>query len=380
MGQGQKSINRSGARMSEKQYRDKIAQITKEEATERSNFAKATTAASKFRGTASSALGKITRNTSASMTRTHQRAAEAAENSAVKEDAKAAKATGKLAQLAKDSATARTNLERAEQATARKTETQRRQATQVTQRERQAEKSHAREVARLTRPEVRYIHEVRVIPEAKQEPLRVLYMTTNSDMDLRTEAEVRAVQQAVRGALHRDLIEITYRPSATPEDLLDGLNDLRPHVVHFSGHAGDAALLFDNGDAGRPAGRGVPYDLLAAALSATDTPPALLLLNGCDTLKGADVLLNVSATIIATADSIGDVAAAAFAARFYAAVASGQSVGAAVNQGKAAIGFLGLTEGWKHEILSRDDLDPNDQVLVRVQELDIKAGDNTFEA
>lgn len=108
----------------------------------------------------------------------------------------------------------------------------------------------------------------------------------------------------MRGSLYRDLIDITYRPSATPEDMLDGLNDLRPHVVHLSGHAGDAALLFDNGDVAVPEGRDVPYELLSLALSSTDAPPALLILNGCDTLEGAEVLLDVTGTIIATVDSL----------------------------------------------------------------------------
>lgn len=358
--------------MPEKQYRDKLAQLARQEATERNNFAKASTAAAKHRSATTSALAKITGSTSAPMVRSHQRSADTAQKSAAAEDVKVARATANLARLARDSATARSNLERAEQAKARKLETERKQAAQVVQRKQQSEKDHAREIARLRRPEIRYVHEVRVIPEAKPEPLRVLYMTANSEMNLRTEAEVRAVQQAVRGSLHRDCIEISYRPSATPEDLLDGLNDLRPHVVHFSGHAGDAALLFDNGDLGDPEGRGTPYELLATALSATDTPPAVLVLNGCDTLEGADVLLSVSATIIATADSIGDIAAATFASRFYAAVASGQSVGAAVTQGKAAVEFLGLGEGWKHGVITRDHLDPNEQVLVKADSQETK--------
>jgi hypothetical protein len=66
-------------------------------------------------------------------------------------------------------------------------------------------------------------------------------------------------------ALHRQLIDVQYWPAATPEDLLDGLNDLRPHVVHFSGHAGDAAVLFDNASVDSPQGHEVPFELLAAA-------------------------------------------------------------------------------------------------------------------
>jgi hypothetical protein len=99
--------------------------------------------------------------------------------------------------------------------------------------------------------------------------LRVLYMTANPHMDLRTEVEVHDVQQAVQRALHRDLIEVVYRPAVTPDDVLDGLSDVRPHVVHFSGHAGGAAVLFDNASISAADGHEVPFDLLARALGAT---------------------------------------------------------------------------------------------------------------
>ncbi len=85
-------------------------------------------------------------------------------------------------------------------------------------------------------------------------------------------------------------------------------------------------------------------------------------------MEGAEVLLYVTGTIVATADSIGDFAAATFAARFYAAVASGQSVAAAVKQGKAAVDFMGLGEGWKHDVLARTDINPETQVLVKTAE------------
>jgi hypothetical protein len=354
--------------VSEKQYRDKIATITRQQGAEQNNLAKARAAAGSHRSKVAKALEKITSKTSPSMARSHQRTAETAERHAIAEDAKAARAAAKLGQLAKDLATAQSNLERAQRESARREETKRKSAERATEqaaaRQRQVEKTHAREIARLTKPEVRYVHEVRHIPAPQPEILRVLYLTANSEMNLRTEAEVRGVQNAVRGALHRDLIDLHYRPAATPEDLLEGLNDFRPHVVHFSGHAGDAALLFDNGDVAKPDGRDVPYELLARALSATTTPPALLVLNGCDTLDEAQSLLTATGTVIATADSIGDLAAATFAAKFYAAIASGQSIAAAVNQGKVAVDFMGLGEGWKHEVLSRSDIDPEEQVLV----------------
>ena len=64
-----------------------------------------------------------------------------------------------------------------------------------------------------------------------------------------------------------------------------------------------------------------------ARARATDDPPTLLVLNGCDTLDGAEVLLDSTPVIIAMATEITDLAASVFAARFYSAVASSQPVG-----------------------------------------------------
>lgn len=96
------------------------------------------------------------------------------------------------------------------------------------------------------------------------------------------DAEVRQVQQALRGAKYRDGVEIALRPAATFQDLLDGLNDVRPHIVHFLGHSGGESIHLDNGDMERNEGQEVDFVLLVKALDATDTPPELLLMNSCD--------------------------------------------------------------------------------------------------
>lgn len=156
------------------------------------------------------------------------------------------------------------------------------------------------------------------------------------------------------------------RAAATPEDLLDGLNDIRPHVVHFSGHSGGEVLVFDNASIETPEGREVTFELLARALVATSTPPVLLVLNGCDTLDGAEVLLDATPVVIAMATEITDLAAAAFAARFYSAIAAAQPVQAALEQGAPSLDLLGLNEGWKPNCLVRDWLSLDDLVLVKV--------------
>ncbi|WP_408898453.1 CHAT domain-containing protein [Nocardioides sp. R1-1] len=352
--------------MSEKQYRDKIVAIKKQQATDETNRGKARVAASKLRADAAKELQKITPRTSATMARTYQRNAENLEKRAQAEDKKVTALSVKLGKSAGDLATAEEYLAREIKNTAKKEEDKKkaeaRTREQADARRRQKEKSHAREIARLSSPTVHYV----TVQPPTPEILRVLYLTANPEMDLRTEVEVRDVQQAVKRALHRDLIDIQYRPAATPKDLLDGLNDVRPHVVHFSGHAGDAAILFDNANVEDPEGRDVPFDLLARALGATSEPPALLVLNGCDTLEGAEVLLGATPVIIAMATEISDLAASAFAARFYAAIASAQPIGPALRQGAVVLDLMGLDEGWKPTLLSRNDLDVDDLVLVQV--------------
>lgn len=352
--------------MSEKQYRDKIVAIKKQQATDETNRGKARTAAGKYRADAAKELQKITARTSASMARTYQRNAENLEKRAQAEDKKTADLSVKLSKSAGELATAEEHLAREIKSTAKKEEDKKkaeaRTREQTDARRRRKEKDHAREIARLARPTVHYV----MVQPPKPEVLRVLYMTANPEMDLRTEVEVRDVQQAVKRALHRELIDIQYRPAATPEDLLDGLNDVRPHVVHFSGHAGDAAILFDNASVDSPEGHNVPFELLARALGATAEPPKLLVLNGCDTLGGAELLLESTPVIIAMATEISDLAASAFAARFYAAVASAQPIGPALRQGAVVLDLMGLDEGWKPNLLSRPDVTVDDLVLVQV--------------
>lgn len=352
--------------MSEKQYRDKIVAIKKQQAIDETNRGKARTAAAKHRTDAAKEIQKITPRTSVSMARSYQRNAESFEKRAQGEDKKVTDLSVKLGRSAGELATAEDNLSREIRSTAKKEgdkqKAEARNREQADAKRQQKEKSHAREVSRLASPAVRYV----LVQPPKPEVLRVLYMTANPEMDLRTEVEVRDVQQAVKRALHRDLIDVQYRPAATPEDLLDGLNDVRPHVVHFSGHAGGAAVLFDNASVDSPEGREVPFELLARALGATAESPKLLVLNGCDTLDGAEVLLETTPVVIAMSTEISDLAATAFAARFYAAVASAQPIGPALRQGAVLLDLMGLDEGWKPSLLARDDVAVDELVLVQV--------------
>lgn len=192
--------------------------------------------------------------------------------------------------------------------------------------------------------------------------LKVLYLTANPDLNLEVGIEVRQVQQAVRGALHRELVSIEYRPAATGEVLFEGINDVRPQIVHFTGHGGSKTLLLE--EIGGLTGTTIGFELLAGVLAATDTPPALVILNACDTLEGADIFLERCQAVVAMSTSVTDLAATLFATQFYAAIASGQSVESAIKQGALRVDMAGLDEGWKIERRARDGVDLTKLVLV----------------
>lgn len=204
-----------------------------------------------------------------------------------------------------------------------------------TKKRRADELKHARELVRSSRPIVRHVP----IPEPKPEKLRILYLTANADMDqpLRTDAEVGGVLRELRGTRYRDLVELQSRPAATSQDLLNGINDVTPHIIHFSGHGAAGLLQFDNSSLNDPQSVTVEFDILAEVLGATDRPPTLLVMNACSTLHGSDILLEVVPVLVAMKDPVGDAAAGVFAMQFYSAIASGQSIDSAFAQAKVAI-------------------------------------------
>lgn len=166
--------------------------------------------------------------------------------------------------------------------------------------------------------------------------LRVAFLSTNPDAShaLRTDIEMRDVAQAIRKTNYRDMVDTRYIPAARLADFLDALNEFRPNIIHFSGHGGGQTLLFDNEAVYDNGGEEIDFSLINDVVSATNEVPALLVFNACDTLNGADIFLQNVSAVVAMSDSIDDAAAVFFATRFYAAIANGQSVGAALKQGK----------------------------------------------
>jgi hypothetical protein len=218
-------------------------------------------------------------------------------------------------------------------------------------------------------PIIRGVSLARVIvtPRAlrRKKPLDVLYLTANPDPAnaLRVDAEMRQVLEAVRGSRLRDNVNIHQSPAADLNSIINGLNDHTPRIVHFSGHGYSGGLAVDHAKVQRPIGKVVTFDLLGKAFAAVDSPPDVVVLNACESAGARKALLPLAKALIVMNDSISDVAATAFAAKFYAAIASGQSLKSAFKQGQLAIEAASIDEVDIPELTTAKGVNPASLIL-----------------
>jgi hypothetical protein len=311
---------------------------------------------------------QASRTTNFSSASSHIKAAQADEKRALAAAKKAQDIRSKIAANSKQITSLKGRLRSAE-------EQERKSAARTAEQGQRKAVAHARTVRRLAAEAKRdwdYL--------SSREGLRVLYLTANpysidrrftspdgSQVEenhwLHTEVEVREVQGAIRGSMFRGRIQVQHRPAATFDTLLDGLNDVRPQIVHFSGHAGAGELAFEKAE-GRGSEAAVSLATLKMALGATDRPPTLVVLNACDSLEDAEALLEVVDVVIGMTAKIEDSSAIIFAKRFYAALASGQSIIHSLEQARAAMEAAAMGDAELPDYIYRDDEALTKRILI----------------
>jgi CHAT domain-containing protein len=300
---------------------------------------------SKYRADAAKARQAGAKTKGESMARSKQREAERLEANAAAAGREATRWQGKASGYAREEAALTAKLVPAQQTEADAAERKRKREEQ------RAALATAADISamdsRIRRVESAVNHAGGLQPRPpRPEKLRVLILGASPEGDLRIGREQKRIRAAVESALHRDLIEFDVRPAATTSDLLDGISKFRPHVIHFSGHSDEKLILFEEDRDERHEGVIVTAGAFARAIQATGNPPLLVVLNACKSAAQIDDLAaQVVPFAIGMSDSIDDGDAIAYAARFYASVANGESIRSAHLLGKSALELVGLEGG-----------------------------------
>lgn len=202
----------------------------------------------------------------------------------------------------------------------------------------------------------------------KADKIKILLLSANpTNTTIRNlDEEMRMITQKVRAAEHRDLINIVTAGAIRPDDLLQAMNEHRPHIVQFSGHGSGSAGIIVSDEVGNP--RSVSKDALVALFESTRRNVQVVLLNSCYSRAQAEAIVSVIPCAIGMNDNIGDRAAIIFAASFYRAIAFGHSVATAFKQGIAALKLEGSTQANIPELIAQPGIDPAEVYVLRVDD------------
>ncbi len=200
--------------------------------------------------------------------------------------------------------------------------------------------------------------------------VKILFLASNpgNTQPLKLDDEIRSITEKIRLAEYRDELELVSMWAVRPDDMLQGLNQHKPTIVHFSGHGSDVGeiILMDNNGHSKP----VSAASLKMLFKTLKDNIRLVVLNACFSKIQAQAISEVIDCVIGMNTSIGDDAAIKFAASFYRALGFCRSVQDAFDQGITALMLQGIPEENTPELIVRQGIDPNLIIIASTQEID----------
>jgi hypothetical protein len=151
---------------------------------------------------------------------------------------------------------------------------------------------------------------------------------------------------------NRDRFVIKSRGAVRPQDLQQHLYNLKPQILHFSGHGGgDWGLAFEDDDG---TVKGVSTSALADLFKLFAKQIQCVVLNACYAVVQAEAICQHIPYVIGMNQEIGDVAARKFAEGFYRAIWDDRSIEDAFASGVNAIALEGIPEELTPVLLKRN--------------------------
>jgi CHAT domain-containing protein len=179
---------------------------------------------------------------------------------------------------------------------------------------------------------------------------------------LKLDQEAREIEAKIRAADHRDSLELITKWAVRPDDLLQALNQHRPHIVHFSGHGNPTEEIVLLDTLGKP--KPVSKEALVHLFRALKDNIRVVVLNACFSRPQAEAITGEIDCAVGMMREIGDDAAITFAVSFYRAIGFGRSIEEAFDQGITALLLDGSVEGKTPVLMSGKNAAPDKVFLI----------------
>jgi hypothetical protein len=345
--------------VSEEMHRNRLIRLQKKRAELEKEKGRASKKLEKLGSDIAKAQRDMLRTKSDTIRRSKARQVESKTKDAVKVQEKLAKIEADIAKNLSDQGSAQRQLDQAVKQRMRKEES-------LAKKQRADQMRHERAVSREIQNQNRLYSErltaeqLRALPEK----IKVLFFAADpmESNRLRLDREVRNVAERLRMSEYRDSVALESRWAVRPGDLLQALNEIKPRVVHFSGHGSEAELLFED-EVGNP--KPVSKEDITRFIALGSGHARVVIFNACHSRDQAEAAAEHVDVAIGMNAPIGDETAIRFAEQFYSAIGFGASAKHAFDQALNRIGLEGLPGEKIPELFSREGVDPDEVVLVR---------------
>jgi hypothetical protein len=180
--------------------------------------------------------------------------------------------------------------------------------------------------------------------ENKNPVKKILILAANpkNTPPLRLDEELRDIEEGLRRAQKRDQFSLEQKLAVRPRDIQRALLDIKPQIIHFSGHGkGEEGLVFEDEIGQSKLVSGVA---LAGLFKLFADRIECVVLNGCYSEEQAKAIAQHINYVIGMSQAIGDKAAIEFAVGFYDALGAGYPIEFAYKLGCSAILMHGIQE------------------------------------
>jgi len=206
--------------------------------------------------------------------------------------------------------------------------------------------------------------------------IKTLFVASNpkSTNKLSLDEEIREIKEKIRLSKYRNAIDLDSIWAARPDDLIQSLNEQRPHIVHFSGHGTEQGeiILVDNYGIPQP----VSPTLLKKLFETLKDNIRVVILNACYSEIQAKAIVESIDCVIGMSGAIEDQASITFAASFYRAIGFGKSIKDAFDQALLSIMFENIDEENVPQLLHKPGLDPSKLYLINASTVNYWTFDN----